>query len=218
MKRVFWIVLAAAIILLSIPVMAADYVVCTECGKELWENEPYIYYVTDNDESICLCSFCIFQSLGYTDRFLPASSDLHYRCDICGDVLDPNLMDFTWIPLGEIELSSHAAGLYDQDGDEYETDGLALDIELFICDLCLSELREPFGLNVRCETPESTAFSLVGYNKYDNILSVTFRDSNATYQYKDFPYKEWIDFCNADSLGSYFNEHIKNNYEYEKVE
>lgn len=61
-------------------------------------------------------------------------------------------------------------------------------------------------------TPDSSCFSAVGYNADYEILAVTFRESGESYLYLDFPRNEWEDFRSADSLGSYFNKYIKNNY------
>ncbi len=61
-------------------------------------------------------------------------------------------------------------------------------------------------------TPDSTAFSQIGYNVKDEILLVTFRNSGKTYLYLDFPSSEWGLFKKADSLGGYYNKYIKGNY------
>ena len=66
------------------------------------------------------------------------------------------------------------------------------------------------------KTTESTAFSSISYDADEESLIVTFRDSGTTYYYPDFPYEEWIEFKSAASLGSYFNENIKPNYDYTK--
>ncbi len=66
-------------------------------------------------------------------------------------------------------------------------------------------------------TPKSTCFEEVGYDPDFEILVVRFRDSGAVYTYSDFPESAWEDFMAADSLGSFYNAHIKGAYEYEKI-
>lgn len=67
------------------------------------------------------------------------------------------------------------------------------------------------------ETPSSSAFSKVGYIEEDEVLVVVFR-STGPYKYEDVPYTVWEEFTNADSLGSYYNYHIKGEYPCEKIE
>ena len=66
-------------------------------------------------------------------------------------------------------------------------------------------------------TPESTCFSEIGYDSEWEILVVRFRDSGALYTYSDFSESAWNKFKAADSLGSWYNTHIKGQYEYEKI-
>lgn len=68
------------------------------------------------------------------------------------------------------------------------------------------------------ETPQSTCFSAVGYNKESGTLVVRFRESGAEYAYYGVDRDEWNSFRNSDSLGSYFNENIKGEYEYERID
>lgn len=67
------------------------------------------------------------------------------------------------------------------------------------------------------ETPDSSCFSEIGYNSYYEVLYVNFRTSGG-YLYFDFPEDAWIDFFNADSLGSWHNDYIKGYYEYERLD
>lgn len=66
-------------------------------------------------------------------------------------------------------------------------------------------------------TPQSSCFSEIGYDLVGEILVVQFRDSGAVYTYSDFPEGEWSKFVSADSLGRWFNNYIKGNYEYERI-
>lgn len=65
-------------------------------------------------------------------------------------------------------------------------------------------------------TPNSSCFSEIGYDSYNCILVVTFRDSGSTYLYFDFYDDDWYDFKSADSLGSYYNSYIKGYYDCSK--
>lgn len=66
-------------------------------------------------------------------------------------------------------------------------------------------------------TPQSSCFSEIGYDSEWEILVVRFRNSSSTYTYSDFPEGEWSKFVSADSLGRWFNKHIKGQYEYERI-
>ncbi|MEL7659023.1 MAG: KTSC domain-containing protein, partial [Bacillota bacterium] len=66
-------------------------------------------------------------------------------------------------------------------------------------------------------TPGSSCFSEIGYDSDYNILVVQFRDSGSVYMYLDFSIDEWDKFTSADSLGRWYNKHIKNKYECERI-
>lgn len=66
------------------------------------------------------------------------------------------------------------------------------------------------------ETPDSTAFTEISYWYFHSELHVVFRNSGAGYHYYDVPHEVWHEFKNAESKGSYFQEAIRNNYEYDR--
>ena len=66
------------------------------------------------------------------------------------------------------------------------------------------------------ETPDSTAFIMIRYNFFYTELKVQFRNSGIWYIYYDVEPEVWDRFKHADSKGSFFNEFIKGNYEYER--
>ena len=66
-------------------------------------------------------------------------------------------------------------------------------------------------------TPNSSCFSKIGYSEAFETLVVTFRGSGQTYCYTNFTAADWAAFRSADSLGSYYNTHIKGNYPCEKA-
>lgn len=67
------------------------------------------------------------------------------------------------------------------------------------------------------ETPCSDCFSSVGYNYRKKELTVVFRDGPGWYVYYDVPEDVFEEFYDSDSLGTYYNENIKGNYEYENL-
>lgn len=70
---------------------------------------------------------------------------------------------------------------------------------------------------IRTHEVDSSCFSRVGYDKDQEILKVQFRESGVYYVYFDFPADEYNSFIYSDSLGGYFNAHIKGEYEYERL-
>ena len=64
-------------------------------------------------------------------------------------------------------------------------------------------------------TFSSTCFSEIGYNPVSQTLRVCFR-TTGYYQYRNFSQEDYNKFCAADSLGTYFDKHIKGHYEYHK--
>ena len=61
---------------------------------------------------------------------------------------------------------------------------------------------------------DSTAISRVEYDPADKELLVTFRPSRETYTYFHVPPETYEDLLNAPSLGTFFNEHIRENYDH----
>ena len=72
------------------------------------------------------------------------------------------------------------------------------------------------NVNMR-PTPESSCFSEIGYDSDWEVLVVRFRHGGSVYTYSDFPEDEWTQFIAADSLGRWYNAHIKDRYEYEEI-
>ncbi len=69
------------------------------------------------------------------------------------------------------------------------------------------------------ETPRSTCFSYVGYDEDNEVLALVFRDNDSRiYLYAEFPAAEYHAFMSADSLGGYYNKHIKGEYPSERID
>lgn len=54
----------------------------------------------------------------------------------------------------------------------------------------------------------SSAIQKVGYNSKTKMLTITFNNGRG-YDYPEVPRKEVMDFVRADSIGRYYNQHIK---------
>jgi hypothetical protein len=65
---------------------------------------------------------------------------------------------------------------------------------------------------------ESTLIRSVGYDPAASILEIELAESNKIYAYYDVPYSVYEELMDARSLGSYFNEHIRDMYSYEELD
>jgi hypothetical protein len=63
----------------------------------------------------------------------------------------------------------------------------------------------------------STVIASMKYNEETSVLRITFV-SGLVYDYKDVPVEIYTQLKTSKSKGIYFNGHIKNKYEFEKVE
>ena len=85
--------------------------------------------------------------------------------------------------------------------------------------------RYPHGREYSCssngfaiyKTPDSTCFREVGYNISANSMYLKFRETGVSVVVHDVKYIYFDDFMVSDSLGRYFNKHIKNDYRCETV-
>jgi hypothetical protein len=63
---------------------------------------------------------------------------------------------------------------------------------------------------------DSSAVRSVGYDRRRRVLEVEV-DGGAVYQYLDVPGREYFALISADSVGRYYNQQIKANYDFRKV-
>lgn len=63
---------------------------------------------------------------------------------------------------------------------------------------------------------ESSNINAVRYDEEHEILEVEFT-SGGVYRYFDVGQETYADFLNADSHGKFFYAHIRNQFEYERV-
>jgi lysyl-tRNA synthetase class 2 len=69
---------------------------------------------------------------------------------------------------------------------------------------------------IEMKNVHSSQITSIGYDQDLEVLYVEFRNSNV-YRYMDVPKEIYEQFMNNDSVGSYFHTHIKDEYEYEKL-
>ncbi len=63
---------------------------------------------------------------------------------------------------------------------------------------------------------DSSLIHSVGYDLASSVLEVEFAESRRVYQYFDVPLSIYSEFMAADSKGGYFNENIKDMYNYQE--
>jgi hypothetical protein len=65
---------------------------------------------------------------------------------------------------------------------------------------------------------QSSALEQVSYDQAAHTLRATFRDSGRTYVYRRVPQEVYDGLIFADSLGAYFNAHVRDRYDFEEVD
>jgi len=64
---------------------------------------------------------------------------------------------------------------------------------------------------------QSSALERVSYDERAHTLRATFRASGRTYIYHGVPQEIYDGLIFADSLGAYFNAHIRDRYDFEEI-
>jgi len=64
---------------------------------------------------------------------------------------------------------------------------------------------------------QSSALEQLNYDGAAQILRATFRGSGRTYVYRGVPQEIYDSLIFADSIGAYFNAHIRDHYPYEEL-
>lgn len=62
----------------------------------------------------------------------------------------------------------------------------------------------------------SSQFKKVKFNSEEKTLIITF-NNDKRYEYSEFSKEDFDKFMSADSLGKWFNSHIKNNFSYQPL-
>jgi hypothetical protein len=65
---------------------------------------------------------------------------------------------------------------------------------------------------------DSSCFSEIGYDPDEELLLVRFKDSGSLYSYSDVPEDVYDEFESSDSLGGYYNDYIKGQYDCDRLE
>ena len=65
---------------------------------------------------------------------------------------------------------------------------------------------------------QSSALEQVSYDEATHILRARFRQSGRTYAYYDVPQDLYDSLIFADSLGAFFNAHVRDQFDFEEVE
>jgi hypothetical protein len=64
---------------------------------------------------------------------------------------------------------------------------------------------------------QSSALEQVSYDEVGHTLCATFRETGRTYIYEDVPQEVYDSLLFADSLGAYFNSHIRDHFSYREI-
>ena len=64
---------------------------------------------------------------------------------------------------------------------------------------------------------QSTALEQVAYDSQAQVLRAKFRENGRTYAYHDVPQEVYDGLLFADSLGAYFNTHIRDCFDFEEL-
>ena len=71
--------------------------------------------------------------------------------------------------------------------------------------------------SVKMQRVDSSAISELGYSKEHSVLLIRFLESGQLYAYYDVPESVYRSLKSAKSIGGYFNERVKGQYEYKRV-
>ena len=64
---------------------------------------------------------------------------------------------------------------------------------------------------------QSSALERVSYDEEAHTLLATFRETHRTYVYEEVPQEIYDGLIFADSLGRYFNAHIRDHFSFHEV-
>ena len=94
--------------------------------------------------------------------------------------------------------------------------GLAVYILLIVAILAFgiydNQKRAQYQADIRSAINSSGCFSRIDFDVSESTLTVTFKDSDHSYRYYEFSKKDFDEFIFSDSLGDYYNRHIKGEY------
>jgi hypothetical protein len=64
---------------------------------------------------------------------------------------------------------------------------------------------------------QSSALEQVSYDEASHTLCATFRETGRTYIYEEVPQDIYDGLLFADSLGAFFNSHIRDHFPYREI-
>jgi hypothetical protein len=64
---------------------------------------------------------------------------------------------------------------------------------------------------------QSSALEQISYDEAAHTLCATFRESGRTYIYQEVPQEVYDALLFADSLGTYFNSHIRDQFAFREI-
>ncbi len=100
---------------------------------------------------------------------------------------------------------------------------LRFDIRLFLTDLRQAchkkgaEKSAPFCVVPQMPYVQSTALARISYDDAAHTLRATFRESGRTYVYEDVPQELYDGLIFSDSIGAYFNAHIRDRFAFHEI-
>jgi len=64
---------------------------------------------------------------------------------------------------------------------------------------------------------QSSALERLSYDEEQHILCATFRETHRTYVYEEVPQEVYDGLIFSDSLGRYFNTHIRDHFPFHEI-
>jgi hypothetical protein len=78
------------------------------------------------------------------------------------------------------------------------------------------KMAKKVQINRRLEVV-STNIKALGYDLATQVLELVFVNDGSVYRYLNVPPEQFCSLANAESVGKYFQEHIREEYNYDKV-
>ncbi|MDD2297785.1 MAG: KTSC domain-containing protein [Sphaerochaetaceae bacterium] len=122
-----------------------------------------------------------------------------------------------WITLITLSLMSSCSA---SDSQDNEAENI-FDGDIILADSLEEDeyiASETYEYSDYLEPVSSTCFESVGYCDEEEVLVVKFLESGSIYIYYEVPYYVYEDLIYANSIGGYYNENVKGQYHYKRIE
>lgn len=134
-------------------------------------------------------------------------------------------MKLSKLDLGGVVAVAHANGqlqLLLNRGDELELLEIPAPVQAFeglqqLNTIVASTTLLPESKQIDMFPVSSSMANALGYDSDSHILQVEFQ-SGAVYQYSGVEPEVWDELHSSDSIGGYFNDEIRGNYRYERID